>query len=214
MRKKKGLFITVEGGDGSGKSTQAVLLARHLKKMGYPVRHTREPGGTPFAESLRDILLKPGGYVAPLAELFLYEAARAQHVAEVIRPTLDKGGVVVCERFCDATTAYQGWGRGLSVPLIERLNEMATASLKPDITFLLDVAPQDGLRRVARRGNGTKDRLERESTAFHERVRRGYLALAKREPKRFRVVPWREGIDRVQNVLRQEVDKRLGGKKR
>jgi dTMP kinase len=203
MRKNKGIFITVEGPDGSGKSTQARLLCRLLSRAGLRVVHTREPGGTSIAEAVRRVLLHPSSRIAPMTELLLYEAARAQHIAEVVRPALERGRTVVCERYTDATVAYQGWGRQLPLSRIRDLNRIATGGLRPDLTLLLDVPVKEGLLR-ARRGGG--DRLERESSEFHRRVRRGYLALARREPRRIRLIPWEPGVERVRALVRRAVE--------
>jgi dTMP kinase len=203
---RKGIFLTLEGPEGSGKSTQTGLLVEFLRRRGYSVVRTREPGGTSIAEAVRRVLLHPSSRIAPMTELLLYEAARAQHIAEVIRPALEKGRVVVCERFTDATEAYQGAGRRLDPGDIRTLNRIATDGLKPDLTLLLDVPVVEGLSRarsirkkLSRRGKEAHlgDRLERESQTFHRRVRRGYLALARREPRRVRVVRWKAGVDRV-----------------
>jgi dTMP kinase len=192
--KPRGFFITIEGGDGAGKTTQARLLAAHLKSRGLPLVHTREPGGTSIAEAVRRVLLRPGTRVSPMTELFLYEAARAQHVAEVVRPALAAGRTVLCERYTDATEAYQGWGRGLDRARIALLNRAATDGLKPDLTLLLEAPVSGGLRRARARANGG-DRLEREPDSFHSRVRAGYRAIARREPGRVKVVAWRDGIE-------------------
>lgn len=218
----RGLFITFEGGEGSGKSTQARLLADALKKRGIPVVHTREPGGTSIAESVRKVLLNPASRIAPLTELLLYEAARAQHLAEVVVPSLRAGRTVICERYTDATEAYQGYGRGLDLRSIKTLNAIATDRLLPDLTFLLDVPVKRGLstarglakrlsRRAARSDGG--DRMERESAAFHGRVRRGYLRLARGNKRRFRVIPWGGTIEQVQTRILSEMDT-LYGKRR
>lgn len=217
---KTGCFITFEGGEGSGKSTQARLLVAALRRASVSTVHTREPGGTPVAEAVRRVLLTPGGRVAPLTELLLYEAARAQHLSEVVRPALARGVVVVCERYTDATEAYQGHGRGLPLADIQRLNRVATGGLSPDLTFLLDVPVRRGLRsarrlakRVAARSARSRggDRMERESDAFHERVRRGYLALARRSPRRVRTIPWGGTIHDVHATVWAEVRRRIAG---
>jgi dTMP kinase len=214
----KGLFITFEGGEGSGKSTQARRLADHLRTRKIPVVHTREPGGTSIAESIRRILLLPDSRIAPLTELLLYEAARAQHLAEVVLPALRSGQVVICERYTDATVAYQGYGRGLNRRHIRVLNDIATEKLRPALTFLLDVPVNRGLSaarrlskrltRHAKRSRGG-DRMERESPRFHERVRRGYLALARQDPRRFRRISWGKSIGDVFEQIRSDVDRRL-----
>ncbi len=215
---KRGIFITFEGGEGSGKSTQARLLADALKKRRIPVVHTREPGGTSIAESVRKVLLNPASRIAPLTELLLYEAARAQHLAEVVVPALGAGRTVICERYTDATEAYQGFGRGLDLRTIKTLNSIATDRLLPHLTFLLDVPVKRGLatarglakrlsHRAARANGG--DRMERESAAFHGRVRRGYLRLARGNPRRFRVIPWGGTIEQVHAQIFTEVNRRL-----
>lgn len=219
---RKGLFITLEGPEGSGKSTQARLLADSLRRRGLRVAHTREPGGTSIAEAVRRVLLHPGGRVAPMTELLLYEAARAQHIAEVVRPALDRRRTVVCERFTDATEAYQGWGRRLPLSHIRALNRIATGGLRPDLTLLLDVPVREGLRRARslrkkltagdRRGH-RGDRLERESAVFHRRVRKGYLALARREPRRIRVIWWESGVEAVHAEIVRAVEEFLKRRK-
>jgi dTMP kinase len=176
---RPGRFIVLEGPDKCGKSTQAALLARRLRKLKLAVVHTREPGGTSFAEAIRRVLLDPRHKVDPMAELLLYEAARAQHTADKLRPALATGAVVLCERYTLATLAYQGHARGLGLSLTRRLNTIATAGLKPDLTIVLDIPDSEfGARPRARH-----DRLERESAEFRRRVREGYRLLARREPK-------------------------------
>ena len=215
---RPGLFISLEGGEGGGKSTQAGKLRAWVTGHGYPVIHTREPGGTSIAEAVRRILLHPRGKIAPMTELLLYEAARAQHLAEVVLPALTQNQVVVCERYTDATEAYQGYGRGLSLPSIRRLNQIATGGLRPDLTILLDVPVGRGLSAartlskplakgsVSRRGG---DRMEQESLGFHRKVRAGYLALARREPKRFLVVSWGGTVDEVHAAITTRVGRLL-----
>lgn len=214
---KRGFFITFEGGEGSGKSTQARRLVAALRRRGLRPVHTREPGGTAIAEAVRRVLLTPGDRVAPLTELLLYEAARAQHLAEIVRPALARGAVVVCERYTDATEAYQGFGRGLPLADIRLLNRIATGGLVPDLTFLLDVPVRRGLstarrlgKKLARRAGRSRggDRMERESPLFHERVRRGYLALARRDPRRVRLVPWGDPIETIHARVLSETDRR------
>lgn len=208
-RVKKGVFLTLEGGEGSGKTTQIRNLSDWLQGLGYRVIVTREPGGTPFADRLRQLLLhsKPGS-VTPEMELFLYETARRDHVETVIRPGLGQKAIVLCDRFTDATLAYQGFGRGLSVKTIEDLNQAATGGLKPDRTFVLDLPATEGLKR-ARKRNKKLDRLEKESLAFHRRVRRGYLTLARKEPKRIRIIHADRDPNHVFAQLRREVEKLL-----
>ncbi|MFA6092216.1 MAG: dTMP kinase [Elusimicrobiota bacterium] len=177
---KKGVFIVLEGADKSGKSTQALRLARELRAGGTDVVHTREPGGTSFAEAVRKVLLDTRHSVHPLAELLLYEASRVQHTEEVLRPALAQGAVVLCERYTLSTLAYQGCGRGLPLPMVQSLNRIATSGLQPDLTVVLDV-PDSCLR--SRDPKRKLDRLEREASDFHARVRAGYRSLAKRLPR-------------------------------
>lgn len=177
--KAKGLFLVLEGPDKSGKSTHAARLVRELRSRGRRVVHTREPGGTAFAEAVRALLLSPRYSVRPLAELFLYEAARAQHTEEVLLPALRRGAIVVCERYTLATLAYQGFGRRLPLPMVRLLNRIATSGLRPRRTLVLDVPEA----RFRDRDPGRRlDRLERENSAFRRRVREGYRRLARREP--------------------------------
>ncbi len=188
------MFVTFEGIEGTGKSTQIGLLAKELSSGGLRVAVTREPGGSLIGRELRRILLSlETKNLCDRAELFLYLADRAQHVAEVVRPALDEGMVVLCDRFADSTVAYQGYGRGLDPALLGRLNDTATGSLVPDLTILLDIDPETGLRRALSRNlrNGAhvvEGRFEAESLAFHSRVRQGYLTMAALDRKRFRVV--------------------------
>ncbi|MFH1783616.1 MAG: dTMP kinase [bacterium] len=183
----KGLFITLEGSDGGGKSTQAAGLCLYLRRKGYKIVHTREPGGTCVSEKLRAILLDPKNRIEPESEILLYEAIRAQHVRELLTPALDKGYIVVCERFSDATLAYQGYGRGHDKATIKKIDRFATKGLTPDLTFLLDIDPGIGMRRLVR-GAKKKDRIEKEALSFHRRVRQGYLDIARKNPKRFFVI--------------------------
>lgn len=181
-----GAFITFEGGEGCGKTTQIAMLARRLEAAGLAVRVLREPGGTAVGEAVRSILLDPDHHgLDAMAELLLYEAARAQIVAEVIEPALLAGEIVICDRFFDSTTAYQGHARGLDLESVARLNTLATSGLAPDRTILLDLDVRVGLERATKQG---ADRLEREDVGFHETVRAGFLAIAEAEPDRVRVV--------------------------
>jgi dTMP kinase len=187
-----GLFITFEGGEGSGKTTQLRLLARRLRAFPEEVIETRDPGGTTIGKEIRRLLLsRESAPMSEAAELLLYEASRAQLVREVIGPALARGAVVLSDRFTDSTLAYQGYGRGLDLDLIRRLNQLATAGLRPDLTLLLDIDPRIGLPRCARTSGthaGARDRIEQEPLAFHQRTREGYLALAQQEPHRIRVI--------------------------
>jgi len=188
----------MEGGEGVGKSTQARLLAAALRAAGLIVLETREPGGTPAGDRIRALVLDPAATVAPVTELLLYEASRAQLVAEVIEPALVAGEVVLCDRFYDSTTAYQGFGRGLDRERIRQLNAAATDGLAPDRTLVLDVEPAVGIERATRQG---ADRLEAESLAFHERVRAGFAAIAAEEPERVRVVDASGDVDGVSALV-------------
>jgi len=188
------MFITLEGIEGCGKSTQIRLLQQHLTDRGLRVVLTREPGGSDLGMRLRSMLLhQHSANLTPLSELFLYLADRAQHVAEVIKPALARGEVVLCDRFADSTVAYQGYGRGLDTQLLDSLNQMATAGCVPDLTLILDLPVETGLRRALTRNDldgqsMSEDRFEAESPAFHQRIREGYLLLAALHPKRCLVV--------------------------
>jgi dTMP kinase len=183
---REGILISLEGVEGSGKSTQLNLLTDHLKTMGRKVLKVREPGGTELGERVRTLLLEKGGpKISPLAELFLYFSSRAQLVEEVLRPALDAGLVILCDRYMDATVAYQGYGRGLDVGLIEQVNRFVVGDALPDLTFLLDLEADAGLGRIFGRG---RDRLEAEGLAFHERVRKGYLEVAARNSRRIKII--------------------------
>ena len=175
---KTGLFITLEGCEGSGKTTHSLLLAKTLTKKGFSVLRTREPGGTSLAESIRKLLLRPGSKISPLTELFLYEAARAQHTREKILPALKRGLWVLCERYSLATMAYQGYARRLPRTMIRTLDRIATRGLKPDLAIILDIPESEFSRRDAKR---KLDRLELESEHFRRRVREGYRQLARSE---------------------------------
>jgi dTMP kinase len=208
------LFITFEGVEGSGKTTQIERLKRHLIRKGIPCKVTREPGGCPIGEKIRKILLNPDHReMAPLSELLLYEASRAQHVLEVVKPLLKKGMVVLCDRFSDASIAYQGYGRKVDLQWVERLNRLSSQGIKPDVTFLLDCPSDIGLKRALQRNKTLKkekeERFEREKIQFHHRVRRGYLSIAKKEPHRVKVIDTREGEEKVFEKIRQIVDELL-----
>lgn len=195
--RRSGTFVTFEGVEGSGKSTQLRLLAQRLEVAGMPVRVVREPGGTKAGEAIRAVLLDPEHYgLDARAELLLYEASRAQLVAEVVAPALEAGEVVLCDRFFDSTTAYQGYARGLPLDEIQELNTAATGGLVPDLTVVIDIDPAHALTR-ARTASGRPDRLEQEDESFHERVRAGFLAIARHEPQRVIVVSGDGSIDEV-----------------
>lgn len=207
-----GLLITFEGIEGSGKSTHLRLLGRALRDAGRDVVETREPGGTALGQALRDVLLAPSSTPPePLAELLLYCADRAQHAAEVIRPALAAGRIVLCDRFSDSTIAYQGYGRGLDLDTVRALDARARGGLEPDLTFLLDCSPAAGLARVHKR-SGTGDRFEQEALAFHEAVRRGFHALAAAAPARYRVIDSTPPAAEVGERVRAEMLNALDGR--
>ena len=200
-----GCFITFEGVEGCGKSTQITLLWEHLLELGHDVIVTREPGGTPIAEAIRGVLLNPDhAGMGPTAELLLYAAARAQHVYDKIAPALAAGQVVLCDRFADSTTAYQGAGRGIHADMLQTLNGIATGGVWPDCTLLIDLPVEAGLERARHRGR--KDRIEQEPTEFHERVRQGFLTLATAEPGRIRVIAGDAPIEEVHQTIRRAVE--------
>jgi dTMP kinase len=194
---KKRLFIVFEGPEGAGKTTQAKLLYRYLKNKGYDVVLTREPGGTKLAEAVRKIILSPKMKIYPMTELLLYEAARAQHIEEVIKPNLQKNKIVISDRFADASVVYQGYARGLGVEFVEKLNKLVVCNVVPDITFLLDISPKEGLQRIKFNRKTSFDRLEKESLKFHIKIREGYLNIAKKR-KNFYII-------NVENKTFQEV---------
>ncbi len=221
----RGILITFEGIEGSGKTTQLDLAAERLAAAGHTVFQTREPGGTRVGEGIRAVLLdKENRGMAPLAELFLYEACRAQLVEQHIRPELDKGRIVLCDRFTDATVAYQGYGRGLDLELIDRLNQAATGGIVPDLTLLLDCTVEEGFRRLEGRYRGVPveearegrepDRMESEEDAFHEKIRRGYLALAEQHPERIRVIPAGGEIQEVHAAVMEQILKAMEERER
>jgi dTMP kinase len=202
------LFISFEGPDGGGKSTQARLLVDHLKGRGLNVLLTREPGGTPIGDQIRRTLMDLGNAgMDPRTEILLFSASRAQIVHQVIRPHLEAGGVVVCDRFYDSTLAYQGYGHGLDLDALRTITKFATGGLRPGLTLLLDLPAEAGLER--RRSGGQWNRLDAYDLAFHQRVRQGYFELAKTEPERWVRVDATQPVDEVQAAVRQAVNARL-----
>jgi dTMP kinase len=193
------VLITFEGVEGSGKTTQLRDLERWLRKDGVRVERTREPDGTALGAAVRRLFAQRRVRAAPVTELFLFLAARHQHVSEKLRPWLQAGRVVLCDRYTDATVAYQGYGRGVDPQAIRELNLRATGGVLPDLTLLFDLDPATGFRRIRRR---RLDRFEREALAFHRRVRRGYLELARAEPKRVRIVDARRPPGEVARRVR------------
>jgi dTMP kinase len=204
-----GKFITFEGGEGAGKSTQLRRLAEQLTASGSVVRGLREPGGTAFGERMREVLKQPGAAIAPAAEALLFAACRAQLVAEVIAPALAAGEVVLCDRFVDSTVAYQSGGRGLDRALVESANRLACGPLRPDLTVLLDLEPAKGLGRAAVRDRGQADRFEILGDAFHRAVRDLYHQLAREEPGRFLVVDAARPPDAVAADIWHEIARRF-----
>jgi dTMP kinase len=206
------VFITFEGPEGSGKTTQLARAYDYLRGRDLPVIQTREPGGTPVADRIRALLLDAGiSTLTPMAELLLYAAARAQHVAEKIRPALARGEVVLCDRFADSTWAYQGYARGLGVELVSQINKLATDGLEPDLTLLFDLPVEVGLARARSRADtlapeAREDRFEREDIAFHRRLREGYLKLAEMHSNRFRVIDASGDVDAVWQCTRAILD--------
>ncbi|VFM95938.1 MAG: dTMP kinase [Candidatus Kentron sp. G] len=193
------MFVTIEGIEGGGKSTSLSFVADLLRSAGKPMLVTREPGGTEIGEALRELLLRPGQAIGPDAELLLMFAARAEHLATVIRPALEAGQWVVCSRFTDTTYAYQGAGRGIPNARIALLEDWVQGTLRPDLTLILDIPVEEGLARVKRRG--TTDRFERERMAFFHRVREAYLARANARPHRYRVIDARAPIGTVREQI-------------
>lgn len=201
------MFITFEGVEGSGKSTQIVLLAEHLTALGYEVSITREPGGTSIGEAVRGLLLDPAmDGMDSRTEALLYAASRSQLVEEVIRPALERGEIVLCDRYTDSTIAYQCFGRGLDVAGLERLSDMATGGLLPDITILLAVEPAVGLSRAL---SSPADRIESESAPFHERVAAGYRRIAEVNARRVVVIDGQQPVTDVQRQVAVVIDERL-----
>jgi len=202
-RVSRGVFITFEGVEGCGKSTHSKLLFEYLKRSGYSVVHTREPGGTKLGEAVRRVLLdSPGICISDMAELFLFEACRAQIVKEIIRPALDGSCIVISDRFSDATFSYQGYGGRVDLKAIKTLDRVATTGVIPDLTILLDIDTIEGLRRARKKGI---DRMEKKDLSYHKRVRAGYLKISKQSPGRIRRVEVSGRIDEVQTKIRREV---------
>ena len=193
----KGLFITFEGGDGCGKTTQIKLLDEYLKNKGYKTLLTREPGSIGLGEKVREILLNYDGEVSSVCESFLFLADRAQNVDCIIKPALEEGTIVICDRHTDSSVAYQGYGRGLDIERINMLNNIATSGLKPDLTIVLDVDVETSQARVG----SEKDRMESAGIEFFERVRKGYLEIAKQEPERVKVVDSKQAIEEIHNQI-------------
>jgi dTMP kinase len=209
-------FITFEGIEGSGKTTQIQLLSNHLEERGLDHLLTREPGGTPIGDQVRKLVLNPANNaMTPTCEMLLYSAARAQHVEQVIRPALAQGRIVLCDRFKDATLAYQGYGRGLLLDIIRALHSLEILSLQPDLTLLFDIDPRAALERARSRDRSKSPegtRFEQEGLEFHDRVRQGYLELARHEPDRFVLIDARGSVKEVQGRVLAGVQRLLAAR--
>lgn len=203
-----GFFLCIEGPEGAGKTTQLARLEKRLQQQGVSTLLTKEPGGTPLGDKIRQlVLLEPDLKICPVSEFLLYASSRAQHVRDVIRPALEEQKVVLCDRFTAASYAYQGCGRGVALDFIAAVNQQATQGTEPQLTLLFDLDPEVGLQRVAARGE--KDRLERADLAFHQRVRQGFLQLAKAHPETFVVVDAASPVEQVEAQLWQHLRPRL-----
>lgn len=199
----KGLFITFEGIDGCGKSTQLNLLADYLKEKGIDVLITREPGAKGLGEKLREILLNYDGEVSSNSEAFLFLADRAQHIDTIVKPAIESGKIVLCDRHTDSTLAYQGYGRGVDLNQLKMLNNLATSGFKPNLTFVFDIDIETSLTRVGK----TKDRMESAGVDFFEKVRQGYLSIAKEEPDRIKVINAKDSIENIFEQVKEIVAK-------
>lgn len=209
---KKGLFITFEGVEGAGKTTQIELLKNELDRRGIEYIVTREPGGTAIGEKIRGVLLDPeNSEMNYMTELLLYYASRAQHLYEKINRAKESGKVVICDRYSDSTMAYQGYGRGIDKQLIETLNSVVEKGNRPDLTFIIDADPEVTLVRAKRKSGNVGDRLEQESLEFHKRVREGFIAAAEREPKRVAVIDGRKSIEEINSDIIARLFEKLGG---
>ena len=202
-----GLLITFEGGEGGGKSTQITALKARLEAMGKTVVQTREPGGTALGEYVRSLLQydDAGQGMSPEAELLLFAASRAQHVRELVAPAIAEGQIVLCDRFLDSTTVYQGVARAIDSKKVDTINQFAIGDTMPDLTILIDLPPEIGLARVHARTNGKLDRMEKEAIEFFQDVRQGYLDLAKSEPKRFLVLDGSQSVEELETQIWQKV---------
>jgi dTMP kinase len=213
MSAGKGLFVSFEGGEGSGKTTQIRLLAEKLQNTGLEVVKTREPGGTPEAEKIRPLLAqRDGGAWTPMAECLLLFAARTMHADTLIKPALAAGKIVLSDRFTDSTRAYQSHGHGLPIETVERLNRLVLDGFAPDLTIILDIPVEEGLNRAGERLNrdgSAEDRFERLDISFHERLRHGYLEIARREPQRCRVIDAAQAAETIADQIETEVRRRL-----
>jgi len=205
------MFITLEGPEGSGKTSQLPALAEFLRGKGYDVLVTREPGGTSVGDQIREVLMTMKNVsIVPQTEILLFQAARAQHVAEILRPALDEGKIVICDRFGDSTLAYQGYGHQTDIGTLQYLIHFATGGLTPDLTLLLDIPVNQGFERKLK-NDSEWNRLDAYAKAFHERVRQGYLELAREEPERWQTIDASAEKDRVQEEMRKFVLQKIAG---
>lgn len=201
----KGLFITIEGGDGSGKSTQIKLLYEFLENKGYDMVLTREPGGTLISEEIRKVILnKDYMEMSDMTEALLYAAARAQHVHQLVRPQVAKGKIVICDRYVDSSIVYQGYARGMGIEAIETINRFATGGLKPDLTVLLQISAEEGIKRKS--SQQELDRLELQKLEFHLKVAEGYQMMAEREPDRILMIDASKSIEEIGNLIQSKVE--------
>jgi dTMP kinase len=207
------LFITFEGPDGSGKTTQAQLLYEYLQERGYLIFLTREPGGTGIGDQIREVLHSLENVeMLPRTEILLYSASRAQLVGQIIRPHLARGEIVLCDRYADSTLAYQGYGHGLDLQVLQVITAFATSGLKPDLTIYLDIDVEEGLRRklaAHQTGEAEWNRMDQQELAFHHRVREGYLQMAAAEPERWVVIEGAQPVDVAQRAIRAKVEAKL-----
>lgn len=201
----KGLFITFEGADGCGKTTQMKLLAEYLQKKGHDIVLTREPGGKGLGEKVREILLNYDGEVSDRCESFLFLADRAQNIDTIVNPAVDAGKIVLCDRHTDSTVAYQGYGRGLDLDRINLLNNIAVNGRKPDLTFVFDIDTETSMKRVGKE----KDRMENAGLEFHNRVREGYLKIAQQEPERIKVIDASKSIEEIHKEVLNKIAKKF-----
>lgn len=206
MAKKRGYFITFEGADGCGKTTQSELVQKYLEDKGYEVVWTREPGSIGLGQKIRELLLHYDGDVAPMCEAFLFLADRSQNIEHNIKPAVEKGKIVICDRHTDSTIAYQGYGRGKDIEQLHYLNNLATESMKPDLTFVYDVSTEVAQTRVG----SEKDRMESAGLEFHQKVRQGYLKLASAEPDRIKVINANNSIEKVFEDTKNILDSLIG----
>lgn len=202
----RGLFITIEGGDGAGKSTQIANIESYFTNLGYKCHITREPGGTPIGEKLREVLLDPSNKeMSATTEMMIYAASRAQHVAEVIRPAMERGEIVICDRYVDSSIAYQAYGRNLG-EAVHAVNTYAIGGVMPDITFWMDIDPEAGRKRIGTRENSDLDRLEQEKLDFHYKVYEGYKQISLAQPERVKRIDANRTIEEIKDEIYRHLD--------